>query len=348
MAAPLHSLDVEAPVTLRDVATLAGVHVSTASRALDATRSRKLSPATRERVLSAARACGYLTDDETPRRRRRTKSIGIIVAGFDNPYTGPLIRGASRVLEPHGIVALVAESEEEGARHSALLEHFIDRKVDAIATTAAHLGDADALSAAAQRVPVVLALRNVPGSDLPAVFHDDGRGATIATRHLLDLGHRRIAQLPGALDIDSFRRRDDGFHRALAETPDAVDVSVEASASLPVLEEGRRLMDLVLARRPRPTAVFAHNDVMAVGALDRARELGLRCPEDISIVGYNDVALSAHLSPPLTTVSVPSELLGRRLAEMLLARIEDPALPPEEIRLPATLVVRGSTAPPLS
>ncbi len=121
-------------------------------------------------------------------------------------------------------------------------------------------------------------------------------------------------------------------------------MTIDDCASIPNVDEGRRLMEATLAQSTRPTAVFAHNDVMAVGALQAIEEAGLRCPRDISLVGYNDVPLSSHLSPPLTTVRLPSELLGRRLGETLLARIEDPSLPGEELRLPAELLIRRSTA----
>jgi LacI family transcriptional regulator len=179
------------------------------------------------------------------------------------------------------------------------------------------------------------------------VVHDDRRGAELAAEHLLELGHRVVAQLPGPADIDSFARRRDGFRAVVAAAPGVVDAGVAETAGITDLAEGHRLMKLTLARAgERPTAVFAHNDAMAVGALEAIREGGLRCPQDISLVGYNDVPLVSHLSPPLTTVGLSSELLGRRLAEVVLAAIEAPAGHAEVVRLPATLVVRGSTAPP--
>jgi LacI family transcriptional regulator len=328
--------------TLQDVANHAGVHLSTASRALDPLHARRISESTLARVRAAAAELGYDGGATLGARRRRTRSVGVIVPSFENPYAGSLIRGLSVVLERHGLMPLVGESQEAADRHADLLEHFITRRVDAIATTAAHLTEVAVLAQAAERVPLVLGVRNVPGSGVAAVFHDDERGAAIATEHLLRLGHRDIAQLAGAQDIDSFRQRAAGFRRAV-DANGARDASPPQTGPDPSFEGGRELMLRALDQPQRPTAVFAHTDIMAVGALAALEEAGLRCPDDISIVGYNNVLLSAQLSPPLTTVSVPSELLGRRLGELLVARIDDPDLPPEETRLSATLVERAST-----
>ena len=131
----------------------------------------------------------------------------------------------------------------------------------------------------------------------------------------------------------------------MAAVDGAVNAGPGEAAGGADVGEGRRLAARVLAREgARPTAIFAHNDVMAVGALEAIRAAGLRCPEDVSLVGFNDVPLVSHLSPPLTTVGVSSEVLGRRLAEIVLRAIEDPTAPAETVRVPAGLVVRGSTA----
>ncbi len=335
-----------APVSLRDVADLAQVHISTASRALDPAQAGRISAATVKRVRAAASKIGYTPDlVAAGLKRGRTQSVGVVVADFDNPYNGLLIRGLSRVLEAQGFVAVVAESAEQRTRLAAVLDHFTARRVDAVVSTAAHLGDADLFAPLiARQIPVVLGVRGLPASGFATVLHDDFRGGELAGAHLRELGHTVVARLRGPVDIDSFIRRDAGFNAGIAGAEQLVDVTIDDCASIPDIAEGRRLMEATLAQRQRPTAVFAHNDVMAVGVLQAMEGAGLRCPRDISVVGYNDVPLSSHLSPPLTTVRLPSELLGRRLGETLLARIEDPSLPGEELRLPAELVIRRSTA----
>lgn len=344
-----NSKSADAAPTLKDVADRARVHVSTASRALSPPRPGRVSADTVERVQAAARELGYTPDlVAAGLKRGRTQSVGVVVGDFNNPYNGLLIRGLAGELETHGFVALVAESAESRERLDRVLRHLLGRRVDAIVTTAAHLGDADLLArVAGQGVPVVLGVRDVPGCGLPAVVHDDEHGAELAARHLVDLGHRVVAQLAGPLDVDSFARRRRGFGAVVAAAPGVADASLDACAAVADIAEGRRLMGRTLAEAAqRPTGVFAHNDVLAVGALEAIRDSGLRCPHDVSLVGFNDVPLASHLDPPLTTVGVSSEFLGRRLADVVLRGLDQPAAPAEVVRLPATLVVRASTAAP--
>ncbi len=335
--------------TLKDVADRARVHVSTASRALSPPWPGRVSAATVARVQAAARELGYTPDlVAAGLKRGRTQSVGVVVGDFENPYNNLLIRGLASGLETHDFIALVTESAERHERLERVITHLLGRRVDAIVTTAAHLGDEELLlRVAAQGVPVVLGVRDLPETGLPAVVHHDERGAALAAAHLLELGHRVVAQLAGPLDIDSFGRRRHGFGAAVAAVDGAREVTVDDAAAVADIAEGRRLMALTLAAPERPTGVFAHNDVMAVGALEAIRAAGLSCPGDVSLVGYNDLPLASHISPALTTVGVSSEVLGRRLAEVVLRAIEDPSGTGEVVRVDARLVVRGSTGPRL-
>jgi LacI family transcriptional regulator len=333
-------------VSLKDVADRAKVHVSTASRALDDSQSKRLSAATIRRVRAAAVELGYLPDLVASGLKRGTsKTVGVVVADLDNPYNAPLIRGIARELEQDDFVALVAETGESRERLERLLRHLMQRRVDAIITAATHLDDAELLDRVlGEQVPVVLAVRSLPGSSYAAVVHDDRTGGSLAAGHLIGLGHKSLAQLRGPADVDTFARRAEGFRRAV-EVARRDDVTIPDSAVAPTLEEGRRLMGLVLDTPSPPTAVFAPTDVMAVGALEAISGRGLRCPADISVVGYNDVPLSSHLSPPLTTIRLPSEDVGRTAGRMALELISDPGATAGVVQLPATLVERRSTGP---
>jgi LacI family transcriptional regulator len=336
-------------VTLKDVADAAGVHYSTASRALDPNQVDRIGSETVARVRASAEALGYTPDlVAAGLKRGRSQTVGVIVPNFDNPHAATVIRGLSQVLEQRGFVTLVAESNEETARSERLLQHLLSRRVDAIVSVAAHVGDGPILRQIADAgIPVVLAVRDVPGSELSAVVYDDEHGARAAIDYLLGLGHRVLAQITGPLDIDSFGRRRQGFLDALAAVPDAIDVSAGGTAERLDAADGERLMKATLAAAAsRPTAVFVHNDLMAFGALDAARQAGLRVPEDISIVGFNDLPLSKHVAPALTTVGLPTEMLGTRVGEELLAVIEDPGRAPQLLRLPVNLAVRESSGPP--
>ena len=331
-------------VTLRDVAKRAGVHVSTASRALDEGGSGRIGPATIERVRSAAEDLGYARDlVASGLKRGETKTVGVVVADLDNPHNAPVIRGIAGVLEAADFVPLVAETAESRERFERLVSHLTQRRVDALITSAVHLDGAALLERLlGDEVPVVLAIRSLPGTDYNAVVHDDQTGGALAAQHLVALGHRSLAQLVGPADIDTFVRRAEGFSRAVTAAGRA-EISLGGRSAAPSFDEGRRLMQNLLAEPLRPTAVFAPTDVMAVGALDAIAGHGLRCPEDISVVGYNDIPMSRYISPPLTTVELPSEELGAEAARMALESIADPGARGKLVQLPATLVVRRST-----
>jgi len=334
-------------VTLRDVARLAGVHVSTASRALDEGQAARIGPATVERVRDAAAELGYSRDLlASGLKRGETKTIGVVVADLDNPHNAPVIRGIAGRLEAADFVPLVAETAESRERFERVLTHLTQRRIDAVITSAAHLDAAEILARLVPAdTPVVLAIRSLPDTEYDAVVHDDATGGSLAAQHLVSLGHRHLAQLAGPADIDTFVRRAQGFSRAVAAAArEEVSLPGRGSAA-PDFEEGRRLMESLLDLPERPTAVFAPTDVMAVGALDAIAGRGLRCPEDISVVGYNDIPMSRHVSPPLTTVELPSEDLGEEAARMALSAIADPAVRGRRVQLPASLVVRRSTGP---
>lgn len=333
-------------VTLKDVARAADVHISTASRSLDPAKSGRLSDETVERVRRIAAELGY-SPDMVARglKRGRTTTIGVVVADLENPFVGPVIRGIAGALEEQGFVALVAETLDDPDRFARLLDHLVSRRVDAIIATAARYGDGPLLKRASRLgPPIVLAVRSLPHSALPTVVPDDTLGATLAVDHLHQLGHRVCAQLKGALDISSFVDRSRAFERRMAELG-LRDVSVLESARSPTIAEGRRLMELTLAATDRPTAIFAHNDLLAVGAIDAIRASGLDCPRDISVFGFNDGPLADHVSPALSTIRMPLLELGRRAAGLAMELIEHPAAGPRRISFAPALVLRASTGP---
>jgi LacI family transcriptional regulator len=333
---------------MREVAERSGVHVSTASRALDPLQRRRISAATVARVERAARELGYVPDlVASGLKRGRTKTVGIVVSDLVNPFTGPLVRGVASAVEEHGFLPLVAETNESSERMDPILRHFVSRRVEAIVTTAVHARDAELVRSVMDAgIPVVLAVRGLASGRFPTVLHDDVTGGAIAAAHLVELGHKVIAGIAGPSDIDTFVKREQGFSDRLRGVRGVVHRALVAQTTS--LEEGRRLMHLALDDDPPPTAVFAANDIMAVGAIEAIEEHGLSCPDDISVVGYDDMPLVSHMTPPLTTISLPAEELGRTAAQMALKFIQKPRSRPQTIELPAALIVRGSTAAPRS
>jgi LacI family transcriptional regulator len=336
-------------VTLKDVARAAEVHVSTASRALDPAKSQRISPATVARVQLAAERLGYMPNMMAKALKRGMAAmVGVVVADLENPYIGPLIRGVSQKLEQMDFVTLVTETLEDHDRFERALNHLRSRRVNAVITTAARTSDRHMLTRYMRQVPaLVLAVRHISGSGIPHVIHDDRHGAELAASHLAELGHGVVAQLRGPLDIEVFANRSEAFRRT-AGAHGLIDVTVGDTCQKVTLEEGRRLMKSTLeenASNP-PTAVFAHADLVALGAIEELESRGLRCPDDVSIMGYNDSPLVEHANPPLSTVRLPSEEIGLRASQMVLDLLENPQSASISESLPVELVVRGSTAPP--
>jgi LacI family transcriptional regulator len=336
-------------VTLKDVARAANVHVSTASRALDPTMSWRISAATVARIEQAAERLGYMPDMIAKGLKRGTTTmVGIVVSDLENPVFGPVIRGISKPLERQGFVTLVAETLEDHDRFERTLNNLLSRRVNAVVVASARTGDRHLLTRFAQRIPAcILAVRNVDGSGLPYVIHDDRHGGELAAAHLIELGHKTLAQLRGPTEIDVFANRGEGFRRTVG-AEGLIDVTISEHAEQVTVQEGRRLMELTLDQNETnpPTSVFAHADVMAVGAIEGIEARGLRCPGDISVMGYDDAPLVSHLNPALSTIELPGEEIGLRAGEILLTMIEDEDVQPESVSLPARLIPRASTGPP--
>ena len=333
--------------TLNDVAKLAEVHPSTVSRALDPVRVHLVNEQTRRRVDEAVAELEYEVNSFAQSLRKNSSGmIGVVVADVANPFLPPVLRGIEQELRTQQRLLLIAETHDSSATLHGILDHFISRRVDALIVSAAHQGDEDKLREVAQRTPVVLAVRGFAGDRLPTVRHDDVLGGQIAARHLVELGHRELAQLRGPMDVSSFSGRAAGYGSVLATTS-ARDVSTGDMATAPTVQEGYRLASALLARdAPPPTAIFAHNDLMAVGAVDALKEAGLRCPQDVSIVGYNDAPLTDHVDPPLTTIRFPGLEVGRRAARLAIALMSGEETAGDSRPLEPAIVVRASTAEP--
>lgn len=329
-------------VTLHDVANEAGVHTSTASRALDPAKQDRVKESTRARILDVADRLGYRPDlVARGLQSGRTGTIGVIAADLGNTFVTPIIHGIAGSLEAEQMLPAIAETQDDHARMVNILDHMLSRRVDGIVAIAARSADREVLEAANKIVPVVLAARPLEGSSLRQVVHDDRQGGQLVAEHLYSLGHRTVAQLAGPDDVANFPRRSVGF-RQVVEASDMIEVGAGGTADRPVTEEGRRLMEQLLdGTSDLPTAVFAHNDLMALGALSVLRLRGLRVPDDMSLVGYNDLPMVGHLTPPLTTVRYPSLEVGQRAAKMIVQLLGGES--PPDVSIDPVLISRGSS-----
>jgi len=261
-------------------------------------------------------------------------------------FTAAVLRGIEGALESVGMMPLITETHESSERLELAFEQLLARRADAVITTAVRYGDERFVAKAADRVPVVLAVRTLTQGSFPTIAHDDIAGGAIAASHLLELGHERFAELGGPLEVSSFAQRHAGFQARIAAAG-AKDPPLVSYAKSATFEEGKRLAAELLATCDEPpTAVFAHNDHMAVGAVTVFAEAGLRCPRDVSVLGYDDMHFAEFFSPQLTTVRLPSFHLGRLAAEMATSLLLAEDSPAPTVSLPPSLVVRLSTAPP--
>ena len=335
-------------MTLKDIAESIGVNASTVSRALDPAKAHLVKEETIARVREAAKSLGYRGDHVAGSlRRRATATVGVIVADLANPFIAPVIHGIARTLAAEQVLPLIFETQDDAEQLQWGIDHLLSRRVDAIIVAGARFGDRQVLEAATRFTPVVIAVRGIPGSPLPHVLHDDRAGGALAARHLIDLGHTRLAELRGPMDVGNFVARHEGFRDACKDAGVEL-IDALGYGSRPIREEGERLTtDLIeLHGDFLPTAVFAHNDLMAIGTLGVLRRYGLVCPRDVSLVGYNDSPAMDQVNPPLTSVAYPGIEVGQAagaLALQLIVRNDRPV--PGAVFQP-TIVVRESTAPP--
>jgi LacI family transcriptional regulator len=338
-------------VTLRDVAADAGVHPATASRALNPGTRALVNEETAQRVLDSAARLGYRPNPiARGLKTNRSYTIGVVVPDLRNPLFPPIARGIEERLEPAGYTSLLANTDNDHDREKLSFEALTARQVDGFITGTARRHHPLLREIADRGVPLVQVNRRMDDEDVPSVVADDVGGVALAIRHLADLGHTRIAHVAGSLEVSTGQHRFEGFLAAMADLGLEVDDRLTPTALNYSEAEGHRLTKaLVDGGRPF-TAILAGNDLMALGCIDALTEAGLRCPEDVSVIGFNDMDWSARFSPPLSTVRVPHYDLGVSAADLLLERLAAGApaagTAARHVVLPVELVVRGSTAPP--
>ncbi len=342
------------PVTLRDVAVRAGVHPATASRALNPETRILVSEDTARRVLDAAAALGYHPNPVARSlRTRRSHTVGVLIPDLNNPLFPPIVRGLEDRLAAAGYVALIGNTDSDDERERLVFEQMRARHVDGLVLATARLHHPLLAEASRADLPVVLINRLAQDYSFPSVSVDNERGVRMAVAHLSALGHRRIAHIAGPQEMSTGLSRYRGFVTAMESGGLQVDPDLIVFAKAFTVEEGLRcsrlLLDRVAGRAGRAgppgcTAIAAGNDMLAVGCYAALDDAGLSCPEDISVVGFNDMPFIDRLRPPLTTIRFPHYQVGTEAAQLLLERIAEHAGPVKILYLAPELVIRGSTA----
>jgi LacI family transcriptional regulator len=332
--------------TMADVAARAGVTVATVSRALRTDTAHELKAETVARVRRAAEQLGYRPNRlARALRTQRSQIVGIVVPDLTNPFMPSVIAGLEDALGAAGVAPLVMNTDNDPEREARAVDALLDHQVDGLVLSSARLDDGWAGLTWAASVPLVLMNRRSAHA-LPAVIPDDVQGVRDVALHLVGLGHRRIVHLAGPEDLGSTRDRESGFVTFVRDA--GAEVTTVLRASRLTIDEGVRLCRELLHDGTDATAVFAANDMLAMGCLQVLREHGVAVPAQMSVVGFNDVVAADMLQPPLTTVRIPQRDLGRRAGELILELLagEGDRYPSEPVRLPCELMVRGSTAPP--
>lgn len=332
-------------VKLGDVAKRVGVHPSTASRVLNPKTRDMVSPALAQRVLSVANEMGYSPNPfALGLRTQRSHAVGVMIPDLSNPVFPPIILGIERVLEEAGYTAILANSDIRADHDRAILEKLKVRQVDGLILATAHREDPVIEECLAEHVPLVLVNRTIDGDNAFSVINDDAWGMALAVGHMVEQGHTRIAYLSGSQTLSTGYARHQGFVNAMRENNLEPDDDLIEFCDAFTMEAGSKAMGRLLARSPDFTAVITANDLLALGCYDAFAERGLRCPDDISITGVNDMPFSDKFSPPLTTVRIPLDDMGAETAKMLLQIIQDPSAEPKTVKLKPQLIVRSSTA----
>lgn len=324
-------------VTLRDVARAAGVSPATASRALST--PDRVSADRRERVERAATELGYRPGAPVT-GPKAARTLGLVVPDMQNPFFAGIAKGVQARARSAGYAVVVADSEEDPHLEAEILADLAQH-VEGIVLCSARMSD-QALAALPADPEIVLVNRE--SEHLRSVVIDNEDGVRQAVQHLVALGHRRIAYAGGQWGSWSDRERRRGLDLAAR----AQDVELVQLGHFPtVFAGGVAAADLVSASGA--TAVIAHNDLVALGILDRLRQRGVRVPDQVSVVGFDDIPTATHVSPTLTTVAVPLGRLGRTAVDVLLDP-EHPGLDDDAagsvLTVPVSLVVRDSSAPP--
>lgn len=330
--------------TIVDVARDAGVSYTTVSRVLN--NKGNVRPETRERVLRAVTRLGYVVDQRARSLAGgRSQVIGLLVHDLGTSYIGEIIRGIEAELAPAQYDLLLYTTHRRKTKESAYVTTLTRGLADGLLIVLPRDPGAYLETLRLSNFPYVLIDHRGIGEEISAVTAANWQGGYTATEYLIKLGHRRIGHITGVLDQGCARDRLAGYKAALADHGIPFDPQLvqEGDFFRPAGYTGARVL---LNLPDPPTAIFAANDVMAFGVMEAVRECGLRIPDDISIMGFDNISEAANVHPPLTTIQQPLEEMGRIATRMLLERIEKPELAPTRVELPTSLVVRQSCQPP--
>ncbi len=325
---------------MKSVAIKAGVSTSTVSHVINKTRF--VSTDKKERVFKAIKELDYQPNGLARNfRKKRTKTIGLIIPDNTNPYFAEVARGVEDACFELGYSVILCNSDRKMEKEINYLELLMEKGVDGIAFVS--VGDDKKATDifGKKRVPKVLLDREIPGLQLDSVLVDNQLGGFLATEYLIKLGHRRIACITGPSKLSSSMERETGYYNALKKSNIIPDKILIQSGSFHSDSGYEAIKNLLLKSNP-PTAIFACNDLIAIGAMFGANEMGFKVPNDLSIIGFDDISIASFMAPRLTTVMQPKYDIGKTAANLLIKRIINRDLPVKLEIFKPVLTIRGS------
>jgi LacI family transcriptional regulator len=327
--------------TMKDVAKLAGVSVATVSRVLN--NNPNVSPELRSKVLKAVEELNYRRDRVARSLRVRTSLIiGLIISDIQNPFFTSVVRGVEDAAYDHGYTLLLCNSDEDPAKERLYIDIMLAERVAGVIISPVAEVDNYSNTLLQAGVPIVAMDRRMRDLDVDTVVVNNVEGAYQAVSHLIELGHRQIGFIGGPSRTTTGRERQEGYKKGLSDHGLVVDPNLVRVGDFKQ-DSGHWAACELLALEDRPTALFAANNLMTLGTLNAIHEEGLSIPQDIAIVGFDDMPWAPSLAPPLTAVAQPTYELGRTAADLLLKRIADAQRPIKQICLETTLVIRESS-----
>jgi DNA-binding LacI/PurR family transcriptional regulator len=339
------------PVTIKDVAKRAEVSHSTVSRAL--TGNRLISDVTTERVRRIAQEMGYHPSAAARSlKTRQTKALGVVVRNIDDPFFSEILQGIEDVAQRASYSLFISSSQNDTDRERSVIQAMREHRVDGIIICSTSFSTSQSQQLLEYGVPIVAVNNQAAEEYRYSISHDDEDGCRQLTRHLIDLGHRRIAYLGNSQSGRTTLDRLSGFHKEMdaARLPIPATYIHQVPGGAP--ESGQLGLDHYLSLVDRPTALVCFNDMMAIGALNKPQTIGIRVPEEFSVTGFDNIFFSAYTNPPLTTFDQPKHYIGAEAARLLLELLpvgpEDLAPALKSQTLKGRLLVRQSTASPPS
>jgi DNA-binding LacI/PurR family transcriptional regulator len=328
--------------TLEDVAREADVSISTVSRALN--NSEKVHPDTKAHVKQVAEDLGYMPSRVARRLRLeggRANLLGLVIPDIQNPFFADVTRGVEDVAQAHGYALILSNSDEDADKQRLALEILQTEDVDGVIVPPVGAEDSAIEGLLDSGIAVVCVDRRLPGTRVDTILSDNRKGAYQAVSHLIDLGHERIGFIGGIPHISTLTERRTGYERALRDHDLPVDPALIMEGD-DRREQGKIFTNELLSLAAPPTALFTGNNLTTLGALAALNERGVEVPDEMALVGYDDVPWPMALNPPPTVVDQPGYEMGRRAAEILLGRLQAPDRSPTTVTLQPELIVRRS------